>query len=348
MAAEAGRPNSLALLLAQGLDPNTQDAAGWTPSMRAARGGVGHWAANSDGRLECLRRLIQAGADPNFANLNRKTALSMAAADGVEEAVEALIAAGALLDHMERDQTTPAMAAAAGGHAACLLRLLEAGADPRLVDERGRTLAIHAAGDAACLDLATRFGCDPLVADGLEMDAFDHAARSKNAAGLRALLASWAPNPGSRPITLLAHACMGADPECVQAVLDAGADPDQPGDDGDTALMTAARSWDAGSLACARMLLARGAKIDAVDHHGRTALMHAAFDGEEDAALLLAEAGAALDLADGAGSTAADIAQAQGADSLASTLRAMQRSRTERMELLAQSAPPAPGRSPRI
>ena len=79
----------------------------------------------------------------------------------------------------------------------------------------------------------------------------------------------------------------------MQLLLDAGADPNTTSADGETALMTAART---GRVEAARALIVRGANVNAAETWmGETAVMWAAAEGHAAMVKLLAEAGAALD-----------------------------------------------------
>ena len=81
----------------------------------------------------------------------------------------------------------------------------------------------------------------------------------------------------------------------MQMLLDAGADPNTTSADGETVLMTAART---GRVEAARALLVRGANVNAAETWmGETALMWAAAEGHAAMVKLLAEAGAAAERA---------------------------------------------------
>src|SRR5262249_37053453 len=79
----------------------------------------------------------------------------------------------------------------------------------------------------------------------------------------------------------------------IRDLLDAGADPNSVLPEGETVLMTAARTGSAASIA---LLLDRGANVDARDKwYGESALMWAAAQNHGDAVSLLSERGAPAD-----------------------------------------------------
>jgi len=118
----------------------------------------------------------------------------------------------------------------------------------------------------------------------------------------------------------LLRAARGADIESIERLVKAGALVDLPQRDGLTPLMAAvgagASSIDTRgkfrtaveALETADALLEAGAAIDQTDARGRTALHYAAAAGYTDAAVLLANRGANLALADADGVTPIDAA----------------------------------------
>jgi len=77
-------------------------------------------------------------------------------------------------------------------------------------------------------------------------------------------------------VTPLSLACTNGDSATVDALLEAGADPNRAIAGGETPLMTAART---GRVAVVRALLARGAEVNTKLPGGQTALMWAAAEG---------------------------------------------------------------------
>jgi ankyrin repeat protein len=96
--------------------------------------------------------------------------------------------------------------------------------------------------------------------------------------------------------------------ESMRVLLDAGADPNLGNNFAATPLM-----WCAGDAAKVRLLLAKGAKVDARSKLGRTPLLiAAAYDGATEAARLLIEKGADVKARDGGGTSV--LEQAAGSN----------------------------------
>ncbi|MDE2845420.1 MAG: ankyrin repeat domain-containing protein [Gemmatimonadota bacterium] len=97
-----------------------------------------HWASRA-GSLECLRWLLDRGAEVDARNDAHRTPLQLAAECGRAEAVKLLAAAGADLDTQDRKGRTPLHRATYEGHAEAAEALIAAGADPNMLNKNGRT-----------------------------------------------------------------------------------------------------------------------------------------------------------------------------------------------------------------
>jgi ankyrin repeat protein/cell wall assembly regulator SMI1 len=131
-AAEEGHADIVQMFLELGARPDEKGGlAGFTPLASAVCGATG-------GRLECVRLLLAAGADPNSLN-NRKSAtpLTFAAGNGNPAMIRALVAAGADVNVVTPLEGTSLFAAISEGRIGNVRTLLELGADPlrRLAEE---------------------------------------------------------------------------------------------------------------------------------------------------------------------------------------------------------------------
>ena len=61
---------------------------GWTPLHSAV------WASNSSGKLDVVRKLLNAGADPTAKDIHRADALDLALQRGYPEVAKALLEKG--------------------------------------------------------------------------------------------------------------------------------------------------------------------------------------------------------------------------------------------------------------
>lgn len=194
--------------------------------------------------------------------------------------VRAHIAGGADVNARDEDQRTPLMDAV-DPEVAWLL--LSSGADVDARDEAGQTALIHAVsrGEREHADIVVRV----LLEGGADVNA-----RCR------------------RGMPVLSHAVFSGGASCsvVRALVEAGAEIDASDDDGETALLHAARFQ---RPAVVRELLSFGADVGARDANGATALMVAAATNSHAETLrVLAEGGVDIDARDADGYTALMIA----------------------------------------
>lgn len=138
-AALKGRLGTILFLLSQGADIGHRDRHGSTALHRAC--GAGQTAA--------VKLLLRNGAPVTVTNEVESTPLRVAASAGHVDVVHALLKhGGSDLDARDRWGMTSLFGACYNGRTAVVRALLEAGADPSMPDEKGRTP----------LDIAKHFG----------------------------------------------------------------------------------------------------------------------------------------------------------------------------------------------
>ena len=97
-----------------------------------------HWASRA-GSLECVKLLLDRGADVDTRNDARRTPLQLASERGKAGAIRLLAGAGAELDTQDRKGRTPLHRATYEGHAEAAEALLAAGADSNMLNKNGKT-----------------------------------------------------------------------------------------------------------------------------------------------------------------------------------------------------------------
>lgn len=127
-------PNGLAALLDAGADPSRPGLGGATVLHMAAM-------ASDPGYLKLL---LEHGADPNAPHgLTQAPPLDAALMNPLNDAFELLLASHADPNRPDRLGNTPLHVAAQVHKTACLLQLLEAGADPTRRNQRGDTFQVY-------------------------------------------------------------------------------------------------------------------------------------------------------------------------------------------------------------
>jgi ankyrin repeat protein len=248
---------------------------------------------------------------------------------GDREAALAMIADGADVSAAQSDHTTALHWAAYHGAAELAAALLDAGANPDVVNDFGSMPLIEAVNvlDAELVGLLLARGADPNAANGDGETVLMTAVRAGDADLVKTLLDHGADVNAKerwRGQTALMWAADEADAEIMRLLLDAGAAPDvraawndwerqvtsEPRAQyrptgGMTALLYAAR---AGCVDCVAALLDAGADVNLPNPDGVTPLMTAIDNGGFDAAMLLLERGANPHVWDWWGRTALYIA----------------------------------------
>ena len=318
-AARTGIPAAVKVLLAHGADVNAKESwRGQTALM---------WAA-AEGHAEAIELLLKAGAQIDARSTAGWTALLFAAREGRIAAVKTLLAGSADVNDAlpfragrgrgadpataEADapgQRNPqgrgqsALVIAVGsGHFELAAALLEAGADPNAAGQGWSALhhitwirkpgtgsndpAPYGSGNMDSLTLVRK-----LKAHGADVNA--RVTRRPNV-GVTALNFI-----GATPFFMAAR---GGDVELMRLLVELGADPKLPNQDGTTPLMAAAGigtyspGEDAGAppeaLEAVKLALELGNDVNAVDKNGNTAMHGAAFKQLPEVVKVLAAHGA--------------------------------------------------------
>lgn len=334
LAATNGSAEMLSLLLEFGADPDQALPEGETPLMTAAR----------TGDVDAVEVLLDAGVRVDAReSWKGQTALMWAAAENNPGAIRALVAAGADLNATSGGGAfTPFLFAVRGGHIDAVATLLELGVDVDATLPDGMSALVLAVLNAH-YELASFLleqGADP-NADVQGWTALHQVAWSRrpnagfNLPGasptgnldslelVRRLVAAGAdlnrrmtkePTDGNRNMlnrigsTPFLMAAKADDVPLMRLLLESGADPSIPNEDGTTALMVAAGVgiWAPGenpgthaeALAAVQLALeAGGGAVNNIDDNGETALHGAVYRGGAIPVIrFLAERGARLDV----------------------------------------------------
>jgi ankyrin repeat protein len=237
-----------------------------------------------------MRALLDAGAGVNTSNAEGITALHMAAFD--LEKTRLLIERGANVNAATQAGETPLIIAAdRPGSSEIIALLIAKGADPSARPPSGFTALLRAAysGDAAAMRLLTANGVK--VADNPDLArsaAFGHCRECLEIA----LTGGASPNGARNRRTALQDAAAFGDLAMVRMLVEKGADIQAVDTRGYTALMRAALSYEPGAAQVVEYLLARGASTSLKNETGDTALSFALRFGETPIVAMLRKAGA--------------------------------------------------------
>lgn len=316
-----GDINIVRMLLEAGADPNPSVWYETPVLVEAVR----------KGQIEIVQVLIAAGA-----NVNRgldELPLHTAAEEGYLEIVRLLLEAGANVEGHEEDGWTALMDASSAGHLSIVQLLVEQGADVNAWSQGETSLMLAARG----VHREVYEFLYPLVSDEIraigDRDAEQEMSKTirrrareenkdveklvdlamyGNLKQVQQLIANGVDVNAIAACnrTALSLAIQGGKIPVIQALLDAGADPNLP-DETDDGLAAASPLMQAASTFFAtnrgdmvRLLIQSGANLNQQDSEGRTALMHALGYSDMDVIETLIKAGVDLDIQDNEGNTA--------------------------------------------
>ena len=348
-AARTGSAAAVALLLERGADVNAQDrwygesALMWAAAQNHGEA-VGLLIARGapvDSR-STLQKITNRNAGQSMLSLGNWTPLMYAARENALDAGRALVKGGAGLNLVDPDGATALVIAIINAHYEFAALLLEAGADPNVVDTEAGMGPLYATVDMHRLavghgrpnpkPVGLMSGVD-LVKKLLERGADPNRRLKKALLKRHHTGGDSALGEGATPFL---RAAKSGDIEMMRALVAGGADPKLAMPTGANALLfaaglgwrngsPAAPSYDQGSeeeaVEAIRFLLEAGFDIHGTNDAGDTAL-HAAVSGREAEAIVafLVGLGADSEKKNKRGQTPLSLATAKGNDAITSLL----------------------------
>lgn len=332
MASRSGNTEAVAALLEHGAHINVSESLrGTTALMWAAEQGhasvvrllVEH-GARVDARSETVTPIGRRGlgfanstvifgasgrAAPQTRTIGGLTALLFGAREGSLDCVRELVAAGADVKEASVDGSSPLLVAVQNGFYDVARFLLEQGGDPNQANHKNWTplyLAVKNRNqEITAVPGPNRDGALEFITTLLDHDANPNLRIQADTEVHQGMSALWLKEAGATP---LLRAALSGDLTVVRLLLNHGADPRIPTFDHTTPLMVAAGvGWADGmmreysedeTLEVVKLLLDRGADVNAANDHGITPLHGAAYKAANKVVQLLVDRGAKLDALD--------------------------------------------------
>ena len=249
-------------LIDHGADVNLTDKDNNTALMIAC------WKRNA----EAINMLLNAGANPNIVGAEGLICIHHAVLwDGSEETLQAIINHGTDINATSRDNVTALMIACWKCNVEAINVLLNAGADTNIVDANALTCIHQAVGEGCSsktIQALIDHGADINLTDKTNTTALMIACKKRNAETINVLLNAGAdPNIANTMGLISIHLAASVDcsNETIQAIIDNGADVNTRDEDSLTALMLACLK---GNIEAINALMNAGANPNIVHANG--------------------------------------------------------------------------------
>ena len=266
-AVSSDQEDVVAYLAEQGADVDIRNPNGESPLLTIA---------HDAGKLQMIRTLLEAGADPNLTDSSGNSAILYAMGAEALEVVALLIDYGADLNAVGTDSATPLLFGISTYSTASTLYLLDQGVNVDPVDHNGMQ-PLHWAAMAGVPEVVEKLidrGADPNVRNPDGTTPLIMAAQTDRTRAARTLIERGAdPNLAERGgWTPLVYAASNGNGELMRLLIDSGADVDHRTDFGTRAIDIAIDSL---VMPPVEQLMCAGSSLDLLDPDDRTPLERA-------------------------------------------------------------------------
>ena len=232
------------------------------------------FGAAEEGHVDCVKTLVEEGADVNRSNDRHETVLMKAAGSGHVNVVDVLLKAGADVNRPDDDGDTALIQASVNGQVDCVKSLIKAGADVNAVNGsrfRYQTALIVAAngGHYSCVEALIHAGADVNKVDSRGKSSVMSAAENCYGHVVKYLLDKGACVNDHGNVKVLLKVAMHGSLEVINYIVQAGADINETNDDSETTLFQVVKKNCSEAVEC---LVKAGADIYLADVEGFTPL----------------------------------------------------------------------------
>ena len=239
---------------------------------------------SSEGDVDSVLKLIQAGVDVNVQDKDGMTALMLASQKGHVDVIVELFKTEVNINAQALHGNSALIYAVGNGQNECVKKLLELGSNIDMKGQYGDTALMQAAknGNEECLQMLIDAGADPNV-----QNDDDDAAKSV----YRDDGEFWFSNE-HKGTTALVYAAYQGNVDCVRRLIRAGADVNNDSkSNGNTPLVAAVTTQNIEGV---KELIKAGSDLNIPDSDGKTALMIASTQGKDSCFTTLIKAGAEI------------------------------------------------------